>query len=47
MQCRDAFVSEGGQRLGVISCLNDDAHWAQGFAAIIERHLQGWRQEEP
>lgn len=42
MQCRDAFLAEGGERFGFISCLNDDPQWAQGFAAIIGRHLQGW-----
>ncbi|TFL13914.1 ferrochelatase [Pusillimonas caeni] len=42
MQCRDAFLSEGGERFGFIPCLNDDPQWARGFAAIIGRHLQGW-----
>lgn len=42
MECREAFLSEGGERFAFIPCLNDDEQWGQGFAAIIERHLQGW-----
>lgn len=42
MECREAFISEGGKRFGFIPCLNDDPQWAQGFAAIIGRHLHGW-----
>lgn len=42
MQCRDAFLEEGGKQFRFIPCLNGDARWAQGFATIIGRHLQGW-----
>lgn len=42
MQCRDAFLSEGGQRFALIPCLNDDEQWGRGFADIIQRHMQGW-----
>ena len=46
MQCRDAFLGEGGERFALIPCLNDDGQWGEGFAAIIERHLQGWVHNE-
>jgi len=39
---RNAFVQAGGHTLHYLPCLNDDALWAQGFADIIMRHLQGW-----
>jgi len=39
---RAAFLGAGGQTLHYLPCLNDDAQWAQGFADIITRHLQGW-----
>lgn len=42
MECRAAFLAEGGKRFGFIPCLNDDLQWGQGFAAIIRRQLQGW-----
>lgn len=43
MQCRDTFLKAGGESFRYVPCLNDDAGWAQGFAAIVGRHLQGWR----
>lgn len=42
IECREAFLAEGGERFSLIPCLNDDEQWGRGFAAIIERHLQGW-----
>ncbi|HUH87790.1 MAG TPA: ferrochelatase [Pusillimonas sp.] len=42
VECRDAFISEGGKRFGFIPCLNDDPQWGQGLAAIVQRRLQGW-----
>lgn len=43
MQCRDAFLAEGGERFSLIPCLNGDEQWGRGFADIIGRHLQGWQ----
>lgn len=42
MQCRDAFLAEGGQQFRYLPCLNDDPVWAAGFAKLIGRHLAGW-----
>ncbi|MCB5362316.1 ferrochelatase [Pusillimonas sp. CC-YST705] len=42
MQCKDAFIKAGGQSFRYVPCLNDDPLWAQGFAAIVGRHIQGW-----
>jgi len=42
LQCRDAFLAAGGRRFRFIPCLNGDAGWGKGFAAIIGRHLGGW-----
>ena len=43
MQCRDAFLSEGGQAFRYIPCLNGDARWAEGFASFIRQSLAGWQ----
>ncbi|MDS1140807.1 ferrochelatase [Pusillimonas sp. SM2304] len=42
MQCRDAFLAEGGRQFRYLPCLNDDADWTAGFAALIGKHLAGW-----
>lgn len=42
VECRDAFLEEGGQRFGFIPCLNGDENWGKGFAQIVARHLGGW-----
>lgn len=46
MQCRDAFLSEGGERFRYLPCLNDDAGWASGLAALVKRNMAGWVQTE-
>ena len=42
MQCRDAFLGEGGQQFRYISCLNDDPIWISSLAALVRKHLGGW-----
>ncbi|MGB3288728.1 MAG: ferrochelatase [Burkholderiaceae bacterium] len=42
MQCRDAFLSEGGRRFRYLPCLNGDPRWASSLADIVRRHLAGW-----
>ncbi|NYT83732.1 ferrochelatase [Alcaligenaceae bacterium] len=42
VECRDAFLEEGGEELRYLPCLNDDAAWSQAFARLIRRHLGGW-----
>lgn len=42
MQCRDAFLEEGGREFRYIPCLNGDATWVRGLADIVQRNLAGW-----
>lgn len=39
MQCRDAFLQEGGQAFRYIPCLNGTAVWVRGLADLVERNL--------
>ncbi|MBB5214974.1 ferrochelatase [Parapusillimonas granuli] len=42
VECRDAFLEEGGEQLRYVPCLNDDAEWSAAFARLIRKHLAGW-----
>jgi len=42
VECRDAFLEEGGKALNYIPCLNDDAEWADALTQIVLRNLGGW-----
>ncbi len=42
MQCRDAFLQEGGSQFRYIECLNDDPAWGVGLAGLVRRHMAGW-----
>ena len=42
MQCRDAFLEDGGEQFRYLPCLNDDPAWCASFADLIKRHLSGW-----
>lgn len=42
MQCRDAFLAEGGQQFRYLSCLNDDPGWITGLTNLVRKHLVGW-----
>ncbi|HUH59150.1 MAG TPA: ferrochelatase [Candidimonas sp.] len=42
MECRDAFLAEGGKAFRYIPCLNDDGLWITNFTALIKRQLAGW-----
>jgi protoporphyrin/coproporphyrin ferrochelatase len=42
MQYRDRFLELGGERLGVVPCLNDDDRHAEALAAVVQSGLQGW-----
>jgi ferrochelatase len=44
MQCRDAFLQDGGKRFRYLPCLNDDPVWCAGFALLVKRHLAGWME---
>lgn len=39
MQCRDAFLEEGGETFGYIPCLNGDPAWVRGLADLVQRNL--------
>ena len=41
-EVRDAFLQSGGQRFGLVPCLNDQPTWIEALTALTERHLQGW-----
>lgn len=42
MQCRDAFMAEGGRQFRYLPCLNDDPAWIAGLAELARKHLAGW-----
>jgi ferrochelatase len=42
MQCRDAFMSAGGQQFRYIPCLNADPDWITGLAGLAVGHMHGW-----
>ncbi|MYN14477.1 ferrochelatase [Pusillimonas sp. TS35] len=42
MQCRDAFIHEGGSEFRYIPCLNGDPTWGASLAGLIRQHLGGW-----
>lgn len=39
MQCRDAFLEEGGESFGYIPCLNGNPTWVRALADIVQRNL--------
>jgi protoporphyrin/coproporphyrin ferrochelatase len=43
MQNRDFFLAAGGQELRYIPALNDSPEQVASLAALLRRHLQGWR----
>lgn len=42
VECRDAFVAEGGDQLRYLPCLNDSPDWIAGLTELINTHLSGW-----
>ena len=42
MECRDAFLEDGGQEFAYIPCLNDDPAWIEGLCDIVLQNLSGW-----
>jgi ferrochelatase len=46
MECRDAFLAQGGKEFHYIPCLNDETEWIGALGAIAERHMQGWETRE-
>lgn len=39
MQCRDAFLEEGGKAFRYIPCLNGDPVWVSALADLVQRNL--------
>lgn len=39
IECRDAFIEEGGEALRYIPCLNGDSQWVTALADIVQRNL--------
>ena len=46
-EAREAFLHAGGETMGYIPCLNDDAAWIDGLEAICLKHMQGWPLQAP
>ncbi|NMG34635.1 ferrochelatase [Azoarcus sp. TTM-91] len=42
MECREAFLANGGQAFNYIHCLNERDDWIEGLKALALRHLDGW-----
>lgn len=42
IECRDAFVEEGGAALRYIPCLNDNPAWVKALADLVQSNLEGW-----
>lgn len=42
IECRDAFVEEGGETLNYIPCLNAREDWIAVLEDLVVRELQGW-----
>lgn len=40
IQGRRTFLEAGGEELTLIPCLNDDAQWVRGFAALLQRYTE-------
>ncbi len=39
VECRDAFIEEGGETLRYIPCLNGDPQWVRALADIVQQNL--------
>ncbi len=42
MECRDAFLSQGGQSFHYIPCLNERHEWIAALTALTRRNLGNW-----
>ena len=42
LECRDAFLEDGGTDFGYIPCLNDDPEWVKGLTELVHQNLGGW-----
>ena len=42
VECREAFLEEGGREFHYIPCLNADPEWIDGLGRLAVQHLGGW-----
>lgn len=42
MECREAFLHEGGKRFSYIPCLNERQDWIEALMTLSLRHLGNW-----
>lgn len=42
MECRDAFLANGGTQFALIPCLNERADWITALESLVLSHLGGW-----
>lgn len=45
VECRDAFVADGGRQLRYLPCLNADPEWIDGLTDLIANHVLGWTHQ--
>ena len=46
MECRDAFLANGGKAFHYIPCLNDETEWIVALGNIAVQHLAGWPTQQ-
>lgn len=46
VECRDAFLEEGGKQFNYIPCLNGDEQWLDALTQLTLRNLCGWTGQE-
>lgn len=46
MECRDAFLANGGKAFHYIPCLNDETEWIGALGNIAVQHLAGWPTQQ-
>lgn len=42
MECKQAFLTSGGEAFRYIPCLNDRPDWISALADVAEQHIAGW-----
>lgn len=44
MECREAFLTRGGEHFGYMPCLNADPLWVQALTMLVEQHTKHWNK---
>ena len=47
MECKDAFLTHGGERFHYIPCLNTRDDWMHALTALVLRHAGHWIEADP